>query len=192
MPTPWMRASPPVSRHLSKRNVAGCTSAEGASKPPVQVIPQDVPAVRAKPSVSPKERIAQELRKIILDLSGMAVEDDHVSFMDLGFDSLFLSQASQAIDNRFGIKITFRQLLADLSTVASITSFLETQIPSEMFAEVEPPPMATVPLPSSSVTSATLPAISNGAMHSTSDIQQMLDTMCRVCNTCWHRADRQS
>lgn len=90
-------------------------------------------------STSPKQKIAQELRTILLNLSGMAIEDDHAAFIDLGFDSLFLTQASQAIDARFHVKITFRQLLGDLSTVAAIVRYLEPKLPKEMFAEVESP-----------------------------------------------------
>ena len=92
---------------------------------------------------SRKDRIASELRKIFLTLSGTAIEDDNAAFLDLGFDSLFLSQASQAIDARFKIKITFRQLLGDLSTIAAISSLLDSKLPSEAFAEVERPKTAT-------------------------------------------------
>ena len=34
-----------------------------------------------------------------------------MSFLDLGFDSLFMTQASQAIRSQFGVKVTFRQLM---------------------------------------------------------------------------------
>jgi acyl transferase domain-containing protein/glutamate-1-semialdehyde aminotransferase/non-ribosomal peptide synthetase component F/thioesterase domain-containing protein len=149
-----------------------CTSDGASSTATVQT----VATVQAIASASPKEKIAQELRKIILNLSGMAVGDDDVSFIDLGFDSLFLSQASQAIDNRFGIKITFRQLLADLSTVSSIAGFLETRLPSEMFAEAESAPTPIVAAISPSAVVSTSPLALNTTLHATADIQRMLDS----------------
>jgi acyl carrier protein len=44
------------------------------------------------------------------DLSGVPREqlDPAASFLDLGFDSLFLTQARQAFGREFGVKITFR------------------------------------------------------------------------------------
>ncbi|MGE3776669.1 MAG: aminotransferase class III-fold pyridoxal phosphate-dependent enzyme, partial [Pirellulaceae bacterium] len=107
-------AAPPVERDLSAGNGSSQSSA-----------------------VSPKQKIAQELRTILLNLSGVVIDNDETSFIDLGFDSLFLSQASQAIDSRFGLKITFRQLLGDLSNVATIAEYLATKLPPERF--VEPP-----------------------------------------------------
>jgi amino acid adenylation domain-containing protein len=83
-----------------------------------------------------KERITQELKAIFLNLSGLPVEDSHATFIDLGFDSLFLSQASQAIDAKFKIKITFRQLLGTLSTVAAIAEFLDEKLPSDVLSDV--------------------------------------------------------
>jgi hypothetical protein len=38
--------------------------------------------------------LVAKLRALVLDLSGMVVDDDSASFTELGFDSLFLTQAS--------------------------------------------------------------------------------------------------
>ncbi|OYU44521.1 MAG: non-ribosomal peptide synthetase, partial [Burkholderiales bacterium PBB4] len=60
----------------------------------------------------------------------MRVEDDSATFTELGFDSLFLTQASQAIQSKFGMKITFRQMLGDLSSVAALATHLDKELPA--------------------------------------------------------------
>ncbi|MEY3898444.1 MAG: hypothetical protein RLZZ214_3966, partial [Verrucomicrobiota bacterium] len=92
-------------------------------------------ANHAPPSPSPMSTdrlpdLVSKLRALVLDLSGIVVDDDTASFTELGFDSLFLTQASQAIQSRFGVKVTFRQMLGDLSTVASLAKHLEKEMPA--------------------------------------------------------------
>ena len=58
------------------------------------------------------------VRALFQDLSGVELPPCRASatFIELGFDSLFLTQASQAVQNRFGVKVTLRQLLDDVSS----------------------------------------------------------------------------
>ena len=79
-----------------------------------------------------------KLRALVLDLSGVVISDDAATFMELGFDSLFLTQASQAVHSRFGVKITFRQMLGDLSSVASLVKYLEREMPATASVQVVP------------------------------------------------------
>lgn len=91
--------------------------------------------------------LAATLRSLVLDLSGIAVTDDSASFTELGFDSLFLTQASQAILSRFGVKITFRQMLGDLSSVASLAAYLNKELPATAVAATPAAPAATAVAP---------------------------------------------
>lgn len=81
--------------------------------------------------------LVTRLRALVLDLSGITVDDDSASFTELGFDSLFLTQASQAVQSRFGLKVSFRQMLGDLSSVASLAKYLDAEMPAS--APVSPP-----------------------------------------------------
>ncbi|QJE94722.1 non-ribosomal peptide synthetase/type I polyketide synthase [Luteolibacter luteus] len=103
-----------------------------------------------QPMSAPLDRrpgLAAKLRAIVLELSGVAVDDDGATFTELGFDSLFLTQASQAIQSRFGVKITFRQMLGDLSSVASIATHLDAELPAEAAATPAAPAVAAAPAP---------------------------------------------
>ncbi len=93
-------------------------------RPALPVVPAPVPA---RPISTD---LAARLRALVLDLSGIVVEDDNASFTELGFDSLFLTQASQAIQSSFGVKITFRQMLGELSSVAALAKHLDTGMPA--------------------------------------------------------------
>ena len=97
-------------------------------------------------------RIRSELETIFQDLSGidMASVGDGVSFLEMGFDSLFLTQVSQAIQAKFKIKITFRQLLDQMATLEALVAHLDQTLPSEALpappritAAAEPRPLTT-------------------------------------------------
>jgi acyl carrier protein len=79
------------------------------------------------------DHIVQRLREIVLELSGATADSlsDNASFLELGFDSLFLTQLSTACLKEFGIRVTFRQLFTDVPTIAALASFLNEKLPSE-------------------------------------------------------------
>ncbi|WP_395089172.1 amino acid adenylation domain-containing protein [Armatimonas sp.] len=74
-----------------------------------------------------KPRLLAEIQETLSDLSGMATGDiaADASFSELGFDSLFLTQAAQALAKQFGVSIAFRQLMEDLSTPAALTGYVD-------------------------------------------------------------------
>src|SRR5205823_6639504 len=53
-----------------------------------------------------------------------------VSFLELGLDSLLLSQAAVTISRKFGVKVTFRQLLQDTGTLESLAAHIASQKPA--------------------------------------------------------------
>ncbi|MDO8544835.1 MAG: amino acid adenylation domain-containing protein [Opitutaceae bacterium] len=67
------------------------------------------------------------LKEIFQQLSGidLAEAGPDESFYQLGFDSLFLTQASVAVGKRFGLDITFRQLREDLITFGKLAAHIE-------------------------------------------------------------------
>src|SRR6202040_290163 len=78
-----------------------------------------------------------ELKALLTKLSGKDYSNasDHVTFVELGFESLFLTQVSLAIARRFGVQVAFRQLLGELSTLASLAAYLDMNTPP---ANIEP------------------------------------------------------
>ncbi|MBS1821267.1 MAG: amino acid adenylation domain-containing protein [Acidobacteria bacterium] len=81
----------------------------------------------------------EHLRGLIADifeeLSGQTVADSdrEASFLELGFDSLFLTQISQGLQSKFGVKTTFRQLMGDQSTLVALADYIDAQLPPGSF-----------------------------------------------------------
>ncbi len=90
-----------------------------------------------------QERIQQSLLSMFQDLSGISAADldPATSFMELGFDSLFLTQVTQELQNKFGLKITFRQLLDKESTVQALAAYIHAKLPAEAASEPVVAPM---------------------------------------------------
>jgi amino acid adenylation domain-containing protein/natural product biosynthesis luciferase-like monooxygenase protein len=104
------------------------------------VAPQ-APLPPASAAQDREQNILARLRALLGELSGQDPNalDASATFFELGFDSLFLTQASQVLRSNFGVKITFRQLLEDLSTLEAVARYLVAKMPPEP-ATVEPAP----------------------------------------------------
>jgi acyl carrier protein len=55
-----------------------------------------------------------------LDLTAV---DREKSLLNLGFDSLLLTQVAIALQKKFGVKLRFRQLLDELSTLGALADY---------------------------------------------------------------------
>ncbi len=88
-----------------------------------------------------KERLITEISEILEEASGMELEgaDRNAGLVELGLDSLFLTQVALTLTKKYNVKITFRQLNEDLSTLNSISDYIDQQLPAETSA---PAPVA--------------------------------------------------
>lgn len=125
----------------------------------------------SSPSPARRSALADQIRALIKDLSGVEVSSDTTSLMELGFDSLFLTQASQALQSKFGVKVTFRQMLGDLCSVAALAAHLDQELPADQAPAV--PPAAA---PAATATVAT-PALPGGGSLLEQLLAQQLQTM---------------
>ncbi|MBR0646741.1 type I polyketide synthase, partial [Plastoroseomonas hellenica] len=78
-------------------------------------------------------------------LSGEAMPagETETSFLELGYDSLFLSQLAQQLRTRFSVPLSFRQLTGELCNLATLGAFVAEALPQQAAA---PAPVA-VPAP---------------------------------------------
>jgi amino acid adenylation domain-containing protein len=110
-----------------------------------------------------KERLVEDLKRVLGELAGQDLRavEARSSFFDLGFDSLFLTQAAGTLKKTFGVKLTFRQLLEDLSTLETLAVYLDGMLPPDA-APSQPAPLAqtaaATPEPESAPMMATQPA----------------------------------
>jgi natural product biosynthesis luciferase-like monooxygenase protein/amino acid adenylation domain-containing protein len=98
---------------------------------------------------SRKPAIIEKIRGILKNLSGQdqSGADTTVTFLELGFDSLLLTQVAQAFRKEFNLKVTFRQLLEDFSTMDALAAHLDAQLPASVMAPAPLPAPAPVQAP---------------------------------------------
>ena len=80
-------------------------------------------------------RLQHAVRETLMQVSGLA-EDQlpaDATFVSLGFDSLFLTQVSQALRKTFGVRISFRDLLEKATTIDAVASLLDEALPADAF-----------------------------------------------------------
>jgi amino acid adenylation domain-containing protein len=134
----------------------------GNEAPPVQLKLQvDAGAGQSPLAALPmlSDSLAQirgKLASIFEDLSGLdiAAMDPATSFLELGFDSLFLTQVAQQLFSTFALKITFRQLLEQQSSLDALAAYVAERVPAMVSTATVPTatvPVATMPTPSASV-----------------------------------------
>jgi acyl transferase domain-containing protein len=104
----------------------------------------------AEPAVLPLSadravQLVKRLQGLFSELSGIdaAALDPASTFLELGLDSLFLTQASGAVTKHFGVKISFRDLLEDYATLNALAGRLDQVLPAEAFAAPKPAPRPT-------------------------------------------------
>ena len=73
------------------------------------------------------------LLQILENLSGIAPEQLHRpdTFLEQGFDSLFLTQFACSIERDCGVPVTFRQLFEELGTLETLARYLATRLPPD-------------------------------------------------------------
>ena len=88
----------------------------------------------------------EKLRTLFSDISGLSADQLIASapFLEIGLDSLLLTQASTAIEKSFGVRVTFRQLLEELSSLDALAAHLAPGMP----APVAPAAATLAPVPS--------------------------------------------
>ncbi|MFO1077414.1 MAG: amino acid adenylation domain-containing protein [Planctomycetota bacterium] len=152
----WIDA--PVQRPSEPAVASAAVLAAPASEP----TPEPTAAVNTSPipAQDRRTRLLAELRKTVAELAGFdpADLDPLTSFLDLGFDSLFLARASTEFKKRFGVRMTARQLIERTPSLDAVAGFLDGELPADAFppeAAPQPSPAAagpaTVPAPAGSL-----------------------------------------
>ncbi len=75
---------------------------------------------------SHRDAIMRQLREELEEASGLdlSCSREEESFLDLGMNSLFLTQAALNIKNRFAVDITFRRLMEDYDSLGKLADFV--------------------------------------------------------------------
>ncbi len=126
----------------------------GAASQDESPMPSIVPT-----SVAPddrRERLIPRLAELFEEVSGVeiALDEIAVTFMELGLDSLTLTQVAQQLHKSFGVKVSFRQLMEDFASLERLAEYMDQQMPPDTPAAAAPAAAASSPSPAASPTAA--------------------------------------
>jgi malonyl CoA-acyl carrier protein transacylase/acyl carrier protein len=128
---------------------------------------------------SPTPNLMTDIKEIFAEISGLnpAALDESATFLEMGFDSLTLAQIAQALEKRFKLKLTFRQLIQEFSTLKLLSEYLSANLPAELVKPIQTNPIPTNPIPSNPVPIKTPPASPSNQPDIQSIITQQLQVM---------------
>ena len=100
-----------------------------------EVVPIAIEPLKEAPMQERKLRLQPIVAEVFTQLSGIDISPDQMDhqFLELGLDSLFLTQATQGLQKKFGVKLTFRQIMEQYSTIASLATYLDSVLPADAF-----------------------------------------------------------
>ncbi|MDQ2097151.1 MAG: type I polyketide synthase [Tychonema bourrellyi B0820] len=124
-----------------------------------------------------KYRLIPVIKNILEETSGedLASVDEDLTFLEMGLDSLSLTQVALNLQKEFSIKITFRQLLETFPTLGTLSEFIDGALPPEVLpatpavqqaapvpapaAAIAPPEQTAIPVPASAPINLPLPSL---------------------------------
>ena len=97
------------------------------------------PATPSSPA-SRLPQLASRLRTLLEDVAGVDLADAQgtTPFVELGLDSLTLTQAALQVKKQFGVAVTFRQLMQSHRSIDSLAAYLDATLPPEAAPPVAP------------------------------------------------------
>jgi amino acid adenylation domain-containing protein len=121
---------------------------------PEEIMPDAPPVITEENSMQSnimrKDLLADKLYEIFEDASGIEIGKDtaDLSFPEIGFDSLLLTQIATNLKKTFNVPVTFRKLFEEYNSINLLADFLDKSLPAGMF---EPAPQAAAPPPRQTV-----------------------------------------
>jgi acyl transferase domain-containing protein len=132
-------ASPPIAASVEQESSMHESSVTGS------VADASVAVVASQPTV-PVAGVLDRLLELLRGATGLewSADDHRRSFVELGLDSLMLTQVSMQLQKRFNARVSFRQLMGDHSTVERLAILLAA---SAVSAEPASPAKPEAPMP---------------------------------------------
>jgi glutamate-1-semialdehyde aminotransferase/malonyl CoA-acyl carrier protein transacylase len=77
-------------------------------------------------NLTPKESLIQQIKNLLEESSGLELAEASAeeTFLEMGLDSLFLTQVATSLSKKFGVKISFRQLNEEVPNLDKLAEYL--------------------------------------------------------------------
>ena len=104
--------------------------------------------------------IEASLLRILSDISGesLSASDSSATFLELGFDSLLIGQFAQKVEREYKVKISFRELLSNIPSIADLARHLDREMPADKA------PAAAAPVAAQAAAAAPVQVVSQPVM----------------------------
>ncbi|TDN37317.1 amino acid adenylation domain-containing protein [Hymenobacter sp. UV11] len=131
----WLEPVPPA--------VNTTMTIASAALAPIEIIPTLPPPLLSSYPMR-QSLLLQKILAIVTDAADVDVTADQAgqSFLELGLDSLLLTQLALTLKKAFNVPVTFRQLNETLATPAALAAYLDAQLPAEAAPQPAPAPSA--------------------------------------------------
>lgn len=98
---------------------------------------------------SRQQRLIPILKEILENSSGFEFSDidNHTTFLEIGLDSLSLTQVALNLKNKFKVNITFRKLMETYPNLETLSKFLDQELPPDAFPAPAPFTIQSTPTP---------------------------------------------
>ncbi|HEY0505279.1 MAG TPA: aminotransferase class III-fold pyridoxal phosphate-dependent enzyme, partial [Lysobacter sp.] len=150
---------------------------------PQSATPAAVPPAAPAAATGRRERLVGQLRGLFENVAGfdMADADVDTNFIELGLDSLMLTQVAVQLQKTFEMPIGFRQLMGDCSSLDRLAAMLDEALPPEAaapapVAAVQPAAVAPAPV-AMAMAPVALPALDGGNDFTRQVIAQQMQLM---------------
>jgi len=146
----WVEASAPSAASIA--TAPNPVPAVEASAPIDAPAASPLPSPRSTMSASPASRqpaLINRLRELFGDVSGLDLSavDPAMAFVEVGIDSLTLTQIAMQTKKRFGVAVTFRQMSESLRSFDALAGFLDGAMPPDAAAPAPAPAAAPAVAP---------------------------------------------
>ncbi|GAB4025284.1 amino acid adenylation domain-containing protein [Spirosoma gilvum] len=118
-------------------------------KEPQQGLSEAQPIVlpTTTPKTMRKDTLINRINQLLEDASGIDMDGiaPETSFLEIGLDSLLLTQVSLTLKKEFGLPITFRQLTSQYTSPEQLANYIDQQLPPEPQQAAPAPAPISVP-----------------------------------------------
>ncbi|WP_295808372.1 non-ribosomal peptide synthetase/type I polyketide synthase [uncultured Nitratireductor sp.] len=125
--------------------------------------------------------LERALIALLADLSGEDLPDDAAgaTFLELGFDSLFIGQFAQKVEKEYRVKLSFRELLGNIPTVHDLARHLDAELPADALQTASLSPVAQVP-PTPDVAPAAPSSSANGTLKAPHGLEALFQSQLQM------------
>jgi len=148
-----------------------------------QITPIQQEQTPIQQSLMRKELLTGKLKELFEDASGIEIDgaSTDMNFIEIGFDSLLLTQIATNLKKEFNVPITFRKLFEEYNTIDTLASYLDASLPVGAYQPQAAPVASHQPVYNH--TAAPAPVAANPALDMIQQQIQMLASQLAMMQT---------